>query len=50
MRTGTNVEKSVAKEAELVPVVTFSADVEVLLSLADPTLGSLGYERCQRQL
>jgi hypothetical protein len=42
MRTGTNVEKSVAKESELVPVVTFNADVEVALSLELPTLGSLG--------
>ena len=42
MRTGTKVENNVAKEAELVPDVTFSAEVEVLLSLAEPTLGSLG--------
>jgi len=31
---------SVEKEAELVPVVIFSADVDEELSLAEPTLGS----------
>lgn len=40
--TGTKVINSVAKEAELVPVVAeASTDVEVALSLELPTLGSL---------
>lgn len=38
---GTNVMKNVAMDAELVPVVTFNTDVEVALSRADPTLGSV---------
>lgn len=43
MSTGTNVMNSVENEAELVPCVTRSADVEVPLSLADPTRGSVTF-------
>lgn len=40
----------VENEAEFVPWVARSADVEVPLSLADPTLGSVAfYEDCQLQ-
>lgn len=41
MRTGTKVAKRVEREAELEPVVTLSAEVEVELSREEPTLGSL---------
>jgi hypothetical protein len=38
--TGTKVINRVEKEEELEPVPAFSAEVEVELSLDDPTLGS----------
>jgi hypothetical protein len=42
MVTGSKVMKNVEKEAELVPpVAEVRTDVEVPLSLAEPTLGSL---------
>lgn len=41
-----NVANRVANDEELVPDVTFNADVEELLSREDPTLGSSSLAVC----